>query len=241
MGTEIKSILGVPLLRIVFENDFQQPGRARQKDTRKTGAEQSEMGLSLEELIRRGARELIQKAIEVEVQELLAEYGNVKVVGGRRAVVRNGYLPERQVLTAIGPVAVRVPKVRDLPTCTRSGWRRHSLSSSRKRKSHGVAFAVWNASMSCSPAPSSGTASQHPPMTPNSSGSPLINPRRQHHVKKRGQRRRDGQNANRNRARFNSISIFFQGRFLMAASSAASAESGTASTPPARGKRSVPG
>ena len=71
------------------------------------------MGLSLEELIRRGARELIQKAIEVEVQELLAEYGNVKMLGGQRAVVRNGYLPERPVLTAVGPVEVRVPKVRD--------------------------------------------------------------------------------------------------------------------------------
>ena len=83
------------------------------KDTKKVEAEQSEMGLSLEELIRRGARELIQKAIEVEVQELLAEYGNVKMLGGQRAVVRNGYLPERPVLTAVGPVEVRVPKVRD--------------------------------------------------------------------------------------------------------------------------------
>lgn len=83
------------------------------KDTKKVETGQSEMGLSLEELIRRGARELIQKVIEVEVQELLAEYGNVKMLGGRRAVVRNGYLPERQVLTAVGPVEVRVPKVRD--------------------------------------------------------------------------------------------------------------------------------
>ena len=83
------------------------------KDTKKGIAEQSEMGLSLEGLIRRGARELIQKAIEVEVQELLAEYGNVKVLGGQRAVVRNGYLPAREVLTAIGNVEVRVPKVRD--------------------------------------------------------------------------------------------------------------------------------
>ena len=50
------------------------------------------MGLSLEDLIRRGARGLIQKAIEVEVKELLEEYGNVKMLGGQRAVVRNGYL-----------------------------------------------------------------------------------------------------------------------------------------------------
>ena len=83
------------------------------KDTKKGIAEQSEMGLSLEELIRRGARELIQKAIEVEVQEVLGQYGNVKMLGGQRAVVRNGYLPAREVLTAIGNVEVRVPKVRD--------------------------------------------------------------------------------------------------------------------------------
>lgn len=83
------------------------------KDTKKGIAEQSEMGFSLEELIRRGARELIQKAIEVEVQELLGQYGNVKMLGGQRAVVRNGYLPAREVLTAIGNVEVRVPKVRD--------------------------------------------------------------------------------------------------------------------------------
>ena len=82
------------------------------KDTKKGTAEQSELELSLEELIRRGARHVIQRAIEVELTEMLAGYENVKVVG-QRVVVRNGYLPEREVLTAVGPVAVRVPKVRD--------------------------------------------------------------------------------------------------------------------------------
>ena len=83
------------------------------KDTKNGNAEQSELGLSLEELIRRGARELIQQAIEVELRELLGGYENVKMLGGQRAVVRNGYLPERQILTAVGPVDVRIPKVRD--------------------------------------------------------------------------------------------------------------------------------
>lgn len=83
------------------------------KDTRKSGSGASEMGLTLEELIRRGARDLIQKAIEVEVQELLAEYGKVSTLDGQMAVVRNGYLPVREVLTPIGPVEVKVPKVRD--------------------------------------------------------------------------------------------------------------------------------
>jgi hypothetical protein len=49
------------------------------------------MGLTLEELIRRGARELIQHAIEeVEVRALLSEYGNVRTLAGKSAVVRNG-------------------------------------------------------------------------------------------------------------------------------------------------------
>jgi putative transposase len=41
---------------------------------------------------------------------LLERYDNVKTLDGRRAVIRNGYLPEREVVTAIGPVTVQVPK-----------------------------------------------------------------------------------------------------------------------------------
>lgn len=41
------------------------------------------------------------------------QYSNVKTIHGRRAVVRNGYLPEREIVTAVGPVPVKVPKIRD--------------------------------------------------------------------------------------------------------------------------------
>lgn len=78
----------------------------------------SEVSLSLEDIIRRGARDVIQQAIEAELAELLSRFANVTTLHGQRAVVRNGYLPEREVLTAIGPVPVKVPKVRD-----RSGQR----------------------------------------------------------------------------------------------------------------------
>jgi hypothetical protein len=71
------------------------------------------IGLGLEELIRQGARQVIQQAIEAELSELLNHYANVTTLHGQRAVVRNGYLPEREVLTAIGPVPVKLPKVRD--------------------------------------------------------------------------------------------------------------------------------
>ncbi len=68
---------------------------------------------SLTELLRRGARGLIEKAVEAELQGLLDRYENVIDLAGRQAVVRNGYLPERDILTGLGPVPVRIPKVRD--------------------------------------------------------------------------------------------------------------------------------
>lgn len=68
---------------------------------------------SLTELLRHGARGLIEKAVEAELQLLLDQYGNMTALSGRRMVVRNGYLPEREILTGLGAVSVRVPKVRD--------------------------------------------------------------------------------------------------------------------------------
>lgn len=83
----------------------------KHKQEKQDGPE--EIGLGLDDLVRRGARQVIQQAIEAELAELLAQYSNVTTLAGKRAVVRNGYLPERDVLTAAGPVPVKVPKVRD--------------------------------------------------------------------------------------------------------------------------------
>ena len=84
------------------------------KNTQKQAVSpEQEMGLTLDDLIRRGARQVIQQAIEAELAELLSSCANVTTLHGKRAVVRNGYLPEREVLTAAGQIAVRVPKVRD--------------------------------------------------------------------------------------------------------------------------------
>jgi putative transposase len=63
-------------------------------------------------LLRRGAKRLIQQAVEAELTELLAGFEGQTDSEGRAAVVRNGYLPEREVLTGIGPVSIKVPKVR---------------------------------------------------------------------------------------------------------------------------------
>jgi putative transposase len=66
----------------------------------------------LTELLRQGAQRLIRQAVEAELAELLAQHVGQTDRNGRAAVVRNGYLPEREVLTGLGPVSVRVPKVR---------------------------------------------------------------------------------------------------------------------------------
>ncbi len=55
---------------------------------------------------------MIQQAIEAELEEMLVQYTPIRDEQGRRAVVRNGCHPEREILTGIGPVEVRVPKVR---------------------------------------------------------------------------------------------------------------------------------
>ena len=68
---------------------------------------------ALTEVIRAGARALLAEAVQPELEELLQAQRSRLDAKGRRAVVRNGYLPERQVQTGIGSVSVSVPKVRD--------------------------------------------------------------------------------------------------------------------------------
>jgi putative transposase len=66
----------------------------------------------LTEMLRTGARDLIQAAVQAELQEFMAQHESRRLVNGRAAVVRNGYQPEREIQTGIGPVSVQVPKVR---------------------------------------------------------------------------------------------------------------------------------
>ena len=67
----------------------------------------------LTELLRNGARDLISQAVEAELSAMLSDYRDLRLIDGRQAVVRNGYLPERTIQTGIGDVTVKVPKVRD--------------------------------------------------------------------------------------------------------------------------------
>ena len=51
----------------------------------------------LSSLLRSGARELITKAVQTELTEFLSQYQDMTDPEGRPLVVRNGYLPQRNL------------------------------------------------------------------------------------------------------------------------------------------------
>jgi putative transposase len=67
----------------------------------------------LTEVLRNGARALLAQAVEAEVSSLLSCHADKLTDDGRRRLVRHGHLPEREIMTGIGPIAVRCPRVRD--------------------------------------------------------------------------------------------------------------------------------
>jgi len=68
---------------------------------------------SLSEILRRGAQQLLEQAIEAEVAEWIDEHQQMKDEQGRRQVVRNGYLPQRKLVTPVGELAIEQPRVHD--------------------------------------------------------------------------------------------------------------------------------
>ena len=77
------------------ENDFQK---------------ETESWSVLEKLLREGARKMLQQALEYEVEEYLAKHSRTDE-NGHRLVVRNGYNPARDIVTGIGPMSVKAPRI----------------------------------------------------------------------------------------------------------------------------------
>ncbi len=62
---------------------------------------------TITELLRSHAKNLISAALEAEVKAVLAELNQYGI-----EAIRNGYLPAREITTAIGNVEVKVPRIR---------------------------------------------------------------------------------------------------------------------------------
>jgi putative transposase len=67
----------------------------------------------LEQIIQEGARKLLQAAIENEVAEHVERFKELKDEKGHRLVVKNGSSPERMLVTGVGPLKIRQPRVHD--------------------------------------------------------------------------------------------------------------------------------
>ncbi len=63
-------------------------------------------------MLRAGAQQLIHQAVEAELQILLDQHAGSRTSAGTAGVVRNGYLPARDLQTSRRPIPVRIPKVR---------------------------------------------------------------------------------------------------------------------------------
>lgn len=82
-------------------------------DTAKRSPEKEDPRTVLDEIVREGARQMLQAAIENEVAEYLERYRDVTDDKGHRLAVRNGYLPERSILSGVGPLWIKQPRVDD--------------------------------------------------------------------------------------------------------------------------------
>ena len=68
---------------------------------------------ALTEILRQGAQQMLGQAIENEVADYLRRHAHQRDEDGRRLVVRNGYLPARDLQTGVGLVAVCQRRVND--------------------------------------------------------------------------------------------------------------------------------
>jgi putative transposase len=79
--------------------------------------EQFEGRTLLDQFVRRGAQQMLQKAIEAEVEEFLQQHQQRRDSDGNRMVVRNGHKPARKIVTGAGALEVQQPRVRDNSPC----------------------------------------------------------------------------------------------------------------------------
>lgn len=71
------------------------------------------MRSALDELVHAGAQKMLKTALEAEVAAFVSRFEDVVDETGHRQVVRNGHLPEREVMTGAGQLKVAQPRVRD--------------------------------------------------------------------------------------------------------------------------------
>src|ERR1700694_2047596 len=79
----------------------------------KPTGENQELRTTLDELLQRGALQMLHQAPEAEVEDYITRHRGARDDCGRAQVVRNGKAPARQLVTGSGTLEVRAPRVND--------------------------------------------------------------------------------------------------------------------------------
>ncbi len=67
----------------------------------------------LDEIVRNGAKKMLQKALEIEVDLFLERYQYILDDNGNRKVIRNGRGRARKIVTGAGQLEIETPRVDD--------------------------------------------------------------------------------------------------------------------------------
>ena len=67
----------------------------------------------LEQIARNGAQKMLKQAMENEVDEYIQKHSQKVDMEGKKIVVKNGYMPERNIVTGLGPIAIKQPRIDD--------------------------------------------------------------------------------------------------------------------------------
>ena len=69
---------------------------------------------ALDDILREGARRMLQAAVEAEVADYVGQHAALTdPATGRHLVVRNGHQPERTIQSSLGDIPVTRPRVHD--------------------------------------------------------------------------------------------------------------------------------
>ena len=67
----------------------------------------------LEQIAREGARKMLQLALENEVEEFVQKQSTLRDENGKKVVLKNGYMPQRDIVTGMGPLTIKQPRIDD--------------------------------------------------------------------------------------------------------------------------------
>jgi transposase-like protein len=67
----------------------------------------------LTDVIRSGAGKILKETLEAEIEIFPEQFKEMKTDDENQRVIRNGYFPEQQIVTGIGAVDIKAPRVRD--------------------------------------------------------------------------------------------------------------------------------